>query len=72
MKWKFRSTWNGKQILQIKDRLPANSVGDFTYFWKDADKDDIIDFTVEMKMLMGKIEIVNKMKNEHPEYFLVN
>lgn len=67
MKWRFRRNWRGKQILQkrIKGFL------EFPDMWMDATDDDGINFTLEIKMLMEKIEIIKEMKNKHPEIFLV-
>jgi len=72
MKWKFRRGLFGKQVLQISARTPTTPYGDFASYWKDATQDEANEFTVEMKLLMEKLDIVKKMKNEHPEYFLIN
>ena len=71
MKWRFRRNWRGKQILQTKHHKPSNSYGDFINYWKDATQNESVDFTVEIKLLQEKYEIVKNMKEEHPEYFLV-
>jgi hypothetical protein len=71
-KWRFRRNWRGKQVLQTRHRRPTNTYGDFEDFYKDATQQDVIEFNTEILMLKEKVEIVKKMKDEHPEYFLVN
>jgi hypothetical protein len=72
LKWRFRRNWWGKQVLQSCHRRPANTYGDFEDFYRDATQQEVVEFTTEILMLMEKVEIVKKMKDEHPEYFLIN
>ena len=72
MRWRYRRGFFGRQILQTKHRTPTTTYGDFANVWKDATQDEANEFTVEMIMLMEKVDIVKKMKDEHPEYFLIN
>lgn len=71
IKWHFRRNWLGKQILQTKHRKASTSYGYFTSYWKDATQEESIEFTVEIKLMMEKYSIVKKIKEEHPEFFLV-
>lgn len=68
IRWKFKRTLFGKQVLMIKPNIPAGL--DFSNHYRYADQDDIIDFMAEIKNMKRYIEIVKKLQTTHPEFFL--
>jgi len=71
-KWKFKRNWLNQQVLYIKHRVPGSFPGDWNYVWFKATQQDVIEFETEIALVKDKIEIVTKMKESHPEFFLIN
>jgi len=70
MKWRFKTGLFGKQILQIQRRKPVGEYGDFKYYYDNATQDEANRFTIEVEILKDKIELLNKMKEKAPQYFI--
>jgi len=70
MEWKFKSSLFGKQILQIKRKKPVGEYGDWEYYWDNATQDEANKFKIEIELLKNKMDMLNKMQEKYPQYFI--
>ena len=70
MNFKFIPKLLGHQVLYVKERKPGPFPGDWEYYYRKANQDDVVEFMTEIAVLQQSIEQITELKKSHPELFI--